>query len=250
MDEDKQRIRAAFSRHYEQYERTAVVQRDIAQRLDAALAQVAPELEVHRALEIGIGTGFLTRLLIARYPQAQWWFNDLSPAALDWIPPGPECTPLPGDAEQVPYPARLDLVASASVLQWFRDLPAFFAKARAVLHPGGVLAVSTFAEGNLEELRTFSGSVLTCPTRDRFCGIAATAGLEVLHVQTWKQTLFFPNAAALLRHLSSTGVNGTSAAVIRTPAQLQRFHENYAVRFGSPDGLPLTYRPLILIAKR
>lgn len=250
MDEDKQRIRAAFSRHYERYEQTAVVQRDAARRLADALAQTAPDLEVRRALEIGIGTGFLTRLLVARYPQAQWWFNDLSPAALDWLPPGLECTPLPGDAEQVPYPGRLDLVASASVLQWFRDLPTFFDKAHAVLRHGGILAVSAFAEGNLKELKAFSASVLSCPSLGRLCDITHAAGLEVLHAETWEHTLFFPNAAALLRHLRGTGVNGASAAAIRTPAQLQCFEDDYAARFGTLHGLPLTYRPLMLIATR
>jgi SAM-dependent methyltransferase len=46
-------------------------------------------------------------------------------------------------------PARVDLISVAQALHWF-DLPAFYAEARRVLRPGGVLAAWTYADPRLE----------------------------------------------------------------------------------------------------
>lgn len=141
---NKERVGNSFARHYSQYEQAAIVQRDMAARLHAAIVNHTQGCIIHRALEIGIGTGFLTKLLTASFPSADWWFNDLTPAAFDWIPAGlQQATTMPGDAEALSYPAQLDLLASASALQWFDNLPAFFSKSWQVLNPGGILAIAT-----------------------------------------------------------------------------------------------------------
>ena len=164
MSIDKQRIGKSFARHYGQYEDAAVVQRDMADRLAAALAEHAPQLAVQRALEIGIGTGFLTRHLATRFPDAEWWFNDLTPAAFDWIPVGlKQALTLEGDAETLPYPHGLDLLASASALQWFDDLEGFFPKAHSVMNAGGVLALASFGDRHFHELAAVANTPLHYP---------------------------------------------------------------------------------------
>lgn len=249
---DKQRVANSFARHYSRYELAATVQRDMAERLDAALAAAATELQVRRALEIGIGTGFLTRLLTARFPDADWWFNDLSPAAFDWIPAGLQQTnTLPGDAEALPYPSSLDLLASASALQWFDDLPAFFPKAQSVLRPGGILSIATFGNQNFPELAQLYGRPLNYPSLPSLAGMAHGAGFQILATDEWQCQLRFPSARELLEHLRCTGVNAAASGRIRTPAQLQHFEETYRRTFGLPDAsLPLTYHPLLLLARK
>jgi len=255
MSGDKQRIGRSFARHFAEYDRAAVVQSNMAARLDTALEHWIPSdaSSVKRALEIGIGTGFLTRRLTTRFPHAEWWFNDLTPAAFDWIPAGlRHAVPLEGDAEALPYPDGLDLIASASALQWFDDLPAFFRKARTVLNPGGVLAIATFGQQNLRELTTLTGGTpaLPYPTLEKLCHLAEEGGFFLLHSEEWLHTLHFPTARDVLAHLRSTGVNGQSTGQISTPTRLRAFHKAYARAFATPDGqLPLTYHPLLLLAQ-
>ena len=256
MPGDKQRIGRSFARHFARYDKAAIVQNDMAARLDASLECRIPAdaPTVKRALEIGIGTGFLTRRLTARFPHAEWWFNDLTPAAFDWIPAGlRHAVPLEGDAEALPYPDGLDLIASASALQWFDDLPAFFRKAHTVLNRGGLLAIATFGQRNLHELTTLTGGgtpALPYPTLEELCHLAEEAGFSLLHSEEWLHTLLFPTARDVLEHLRSTGVNGQSTGQISTPARLRAFHEAYARAFATPEGqLPLTYHPLILLAQ-
>lgn len=245
------KVGATFARHYARYDTHAVVQRSIAEQLDAALGTHCARHTVHRALEIGIGTGFLTRLVTARYPAAEWYFNDLTPAAFDWIPAGlRQASTLPGDAEAIPYPNRLDLIASASALQWFDNLPGFFTKARGVMHPGAILAIATFTEGHFAELARLTESPLQYPTTQQLAAMARDAGLTLLHTSACTQTLTFPSARDLLTHLRCTGVNGRSAAAIRTSAQLNCFETRYRQACPSPNNeLPLTYMAAILIAK-
>lgn len=249
MATDAQKVGAAFARHYAQYDASATVQREIAERLDAALGEHCPHLTVRRALEIGIGTGFLTRLVTARYPEAEWYFNDLTPAAFDWIPAGlRQASTLPGDAESISYPNRLDLITSASTIQWFDDLPAFFTKARQVMHPGGVLAVSTFTSGHFEELARVSTAPLHYPSDAELRNMACNAGFTPLHSHCWSQTILFNSACSLLSHLRCTGVNGRSVAAIRTPLQLTHFEQRYVyVNSSCNSALPLTYKPAIII---
>ncbi len=254
MRPDKQRVGAAFARHYEHYEQAAVVQREMADRLAEALVEVAPQLRVRRALEIGVGTGFLTRRLTALYPDAEWWFNDLSPAAFNWLPVGlAQSNTLEGDAEALPYPAGLDLLAGASALQWFDNLAGFFPKARAVMHPGGVLAIACFGQEHFRELATLAGSPLHYPALSQLGEMATRAGFRILHTGEWRHPLFFDSARALLDHLRRTGVNGGGgkSVHIATPAALLAFEERYRSAYAATTNgqLPLTYHPLLLIAQ-
>lgn len=250
MSIDKQRVGNSFARHYGQYEDAAVVQRDMADRLAAALAEHAPQLTVHRALEIGIGTGFLTRHLTTRFPEAEWWFNDLTPAAFDWIPVGlKQALTLEGDAETLPYPHGLDLLASASALQWFDDLEGFFPKARSVMNAGGVLALASFGNRHFHELAAVADSPLHYPSPADFAAMAKHAGFTILHAEDWEETLLFASARDLLDHLRRTGVNGAAARRLSTPAQLRAFEADYRAAHPREDGaLPLTYHAILLLA--
>lgn len=248
---DKQRVGNSFARHYGQYEDAAVVQRNMADRLAAALAEHAPQLRVQRALEIGIGTGFLTRHLAARFPEAEWWFNDLTPAAFDWIPVGlNQALTLEGDAETLPYPHGLDLLASASALQWFDDLESFFPKAHGVMNAGGVLALASFGNRHFHELAALTQTPLHYPTPAAFADMARRAGFTLLHAEDWEETLLFPSARALLDHLRRTGVNGANTRAISTPAQLRAFESAYRAAHPTEDGaLPLTYHAVVMVAE-
>lgn len=253
MDIDKQLIGLRFANRLATYHRQAVVQKEMAWRLSAEIGHRKADAEGLRGLELGIGTGFLSIRLLDKYPSATWYFNDLVPQAFDWISKGG--TPnlifcLPGDAEQITFPKELDILASASAMQWFENLPAFFTKAHAALKPGGLLALGTFAPGNLNEVRLTTGSGLEYPSVDRLEQWLLAAGFCGLHVDRWERALTFPNAAAVLRHLRDTGVNAVTSA-IWTPHRLHRFCENYDRLFRTGNGsVTLTYKPLLLTAER
>ena len=251
MELDKQRVGKQFARHYAQYHEEAATQREIAARLDACLAESLPQLRVERGLEIGMGTGFLSHLLTARYPAAHWYFNDLTEEAFQWLPTTQvQQSRLVGDVEQVELPRKLDLIASASAFQWLTDLPRFFARAKEVLATDGILAFSSFGPMNMHELRPLSEAGLIYPSLGELCQLLEFSGFEVLLAREWQHSLFFAQGRDVLDHLRRTGVNGHAATQLWTPARLRRFEEEYLRLHGQGDArVPLTYHPLIILAR-
>lgn len=245
---NKQRVAQSFARHFREYDANAHVQGRVALILSQALRTRAVPFAPQRALEIGVGTGMLTRYLTELYPNAQWWFNDISPEALPYIPQSPGAVFLQGDAEEIALPQNLDLIASSSAVQWMDDIPQFIARLAQVLNPGGFLAIGAFAERNLYQIRQITGTTLSSPRFENWKNFLRASGLQVVYAHDWEQTLLFPDMHALLGHLHSTGVNAASPS-LTARGKLLAFCESYRAHFADLSGkLPLTYHPIILLA--
>ncbi len=251
MEIDKQLIGRRFARRYASYHHKAAVQKSMAARLARLVYKTLGSSRVRRAFEIGAGTGFLSHQLLRRYPEAEWHFNDLAPESAAWVKRISAASVfLSGDAERIEFPARLNLLASASAVQWFTDLPGFFGKARAALDGGGLLAIATFGPGNMREVREISGAGLDYPSAAALAALTRQAGLHPIKSEEWNDRLFFETADALLLHLRETGVSGLSRTVW-TKSSLADFRRRCAARFSRPNGLiPLTYHPILLLAQK
>lgn len=238
------RIATGFARHLQSYDAAACAQAQIAARLAGEIApRVAPGASV---LELGHGTGFLTRQL-AQFAPGAIWLNDLvAPLpALGW-PARTRVQALPGDAADLRFPEGLDLIASASMLQWLADPAALLEKAARALRPGGLLALSSFGPGNFPELGGL-GLPPGAPSYRDAAGLCADlpAGLQVITARDESITLAFPDARALMDHLRSTGVNGLRAGHLSVP-QLRRLMQE----MNRAGPTTLTYRPSYCIARR
>ncbi|MCG9069149.1 methyltransferase domain-containing protein, partial [Laribacter hongkongensis] len=77
---DKSRVRASFDRAAATYDRAAVLQREVCDRMATRLDLIrhAPA----QVLDAGSGTGYGAGLLRARYPEAQVTELDLAPSML------------------------------------------------------------------------------------------------------------------------------------------------------------------------
>lgn len=253
MNIDKQLVRQRFGRNLATYHEQAVVQRDIADTLASALLAACPALHIRRAMEIGIGTGFLTRHLLTACPEAEWYLNDITPEAFRWIDelghPG-AIHYHPGDAETIPYPENIDLIATSSAVQWFDDIPTFLAKAHAALTPGGILAVSTFGPENFVEIRRILNRGLEYPTLETFRQWASQTGYRILHAHDWTHRLTLGTPLDVLRHIKKTGVNGTQTETWNR-CTLADFHTSYHTRYADPEGnVPISYHPIVLILQK
>ncbi|WP_027236965.1 malonyl-ACP O-methyltransferase BioC [Leisingera caerulea] len=252
---DQSRVRQSFRRGLQSYHRTASVQADIAARLaDLLQAQGAPG-QFETALEFGCGTGHLTRQLVQRFEIGSLLLNDLVPEAASALQDFGGAAPVQarfkaGPVESLPLPHGLDLIASASTVQWIPDLPALTARLAARLKPGGWLALSGFGRGQFRELAAL-GSAAAAPS---YLDAAEWRPvlpqcLDLLAVKQAPVVLEFDSALALLRHLRQTGVNG-HAQQSWSRRHLRDFEDAYRARFGCDGKLPLTYDPVLLVARR
>jgi len=151
----KQRISDAFGAAAGRYDDHAGPQR-LAAALVADLAQRQRPDGVGRILEIGCGTGFLTRDIQARWPGAELVVTDLSPdmlarAATGGLVAG---TFLTMDGEAPIFEGEwFDLILSSLAFQWFDDLEGAIARLAGLLRPGGSLIFSTMGQGSFARWR-------------------------------------------------------------------------------------------------
>lgn len=311
MELDKALIERRFAASFAHYDQLADVQRHICarlgERIGMALDGFVRPIEYaapRRIFEIGAGTGFLTRELVGRWPQAQYHINDLSPSARHFVEPlfggrepnsrttgkgieagtnrvtaessgtTPQTIPtyLWGDAEAVDYPVDVDLIASASTIQWFADMAGFAKKAAAALASGGVLAVATFGPRNFSEIRAAGGAGLDYLPLDALTVIFAAAGLAIEYADEWTETLTFGSPREVLRYVKSLGLNAltprsiTSSEITKSPmvaSQKSPSGESMVwkalesptlsatrIERAYPHPATLTYHPLILVARK
>lgn len=147
-------IAACFdlARHYD---RAARVQATTAASLAGRIAsRYAPDAPPARILELGCGTGALTRRLRALFPAAQITAIDLSPAMIARAAGAvPDVDYRVMNAEYPELDGAFDLICSSFCIQWFADRTGAFARLAALLAPGGRLEVTTLAQGSFEQWR-------------------------------------------------------------------------------------------------
>lgn len=148
----KARIAARFDAAAERYDAHSPLQREAAARL--ARRVLALDLpQDRRVLEVGCGTGHLTRELRGRIG-GEWTVSDIAPGMVAaCVRANPGVAGLVMDAEQPSLGGPFDLIVSSLTAQWFGDLPAALAKLCRLLAPGGRIALATLGAGSFAEWR-------------------------------------------------------------------------------------------------
>lgn len=238
------RIAAGFARHLQSYDAAALAQARIAERLAASLMPLTAARS--HVMELGHGTGLLTRHLAQLGPD-EVWLNDLV-APLPDLPwqAGTRVHAMPGDATGLTFPRGLDLVASASMIQWLADPRALLHRACGTLCRHGLLAVSSFGPDNFPELAG-PGLAPGAPSYRDAKGLCRDLPGDMRVLAAWDESIpvAFPDALTLFAHLRATGVNGLMGGRLSSP-QLRAM-----MRQMNRDGrTTLTYRPSYCIARR
>ena len=256
---DKELVHRRFSRALGTYSGNASVQADTAVKLLAML----PERQWSRIFEIGCADGLLTRMLLGldsagrsgidqnstgRSGFEKFFVNDLCEESAayisDVLESGAEF--IPGDAETIVFPENIDLLISASTIQWMTDLKSFLAKCASCLVPGGVMALSTFGPENLREIRRITGEGLDYYDVETL-KVLLPESVELVAIEQELVVEHFPSPFDVLRHLKLTGVNSLSGRRW-SKSSLEAFVADYNSLSTNPSGkVPLTFHPIRLI---
>lgn len=246
----KELIRRRFSKATETYDQYAQAQHLICERLVKILTQYT-NARFKRILEIGCGSGNFTRLLKQECQIGEWILNDLCESwqgNIQQLFPYAQPNFLVGDAEKMEFPGRFDLIASASAIQWMKDLPLFFEKIAMHLSPKGTFIFNTFLPGNLSEIKELTGIGLNYP-KENLVVKWLEHDFDIIHVESEPILLKFNSPLEVLRHLKYTGVNATSNSGWTREKQAI-FCKEYTQRFITEDGkFTLSYQPLYILAK-
>lgn len=241
---DKNRVARSFSRGKTTYDQNAKIQQRVSWKLIKKLAKYS-EISSKNVLEIGCCTGTLTELMLSSCDVEKLYLNDLVPSFYDDVKrrlagvEQVEIIPMFGDVEELSLPDDLDLIISSATFQWLANLEGLFKKLAGALNNNGYLAFSIFGPGTLCEFRELTNVGLNYSS----VGTLLDMMDKYFHIEeeeTVKDQLFFSSPRDILRHLQATGVSGVDD-FRWTPGKLREFEREYAEKFGTASGIPVTY---------
>jgi malonyl-CoA O-methyltransferase len=253
-------IEKRFSAAAETYDRHARPQRSLAR----SVCDVLPEIYPEQILELGCGTGQLTRLLFDQFPDVRIDAVDLSQKMIEHsrqkFKRFPQATWIEGDAQTwrgtEPYP----LIVSSAALHWVADLQKTFENIFECLEPGGFFSLGMMLRGTLQELQALRQEIApdktpasTLPTLDGLVDRLHAAGFKILRKKQSEEEVAYVSAADFLRTIHEQGVTGTKVASGRAPlnrSELDRLMELYQTRHSSLDGVTATYETATLLMTR
>lgn len=250
---NQQRVRGAFDRAADDYDRFAVLQNEVCSRLLEKLEIV--KIRPQWILDAGSGTGSAIPSLFKQYKKARLVALDLSENMLQQA--GRHDTLLRSthrvcaNIEQLPFADNVfDLVFSSLSLQWCNDLNAALQEAKRVLKPGGLLVFSTFGPDTLKELRHSWAQVDGAEHVNRFIDMH-DIGDFLLHdgfaqpvMEADRLTVTYDSVDTLMHDLKAIGANVTAQSAphkgLLGRKTLETVRQAYEA-FRDNDVLPASY---------
>ena len=255
---DKQRVRRSFELAVESYDKAAVLQKEVNDRLVERLDYIRIQPEV--IIDIGTGTGFGLSALAGKYPESEIIGLDLSEgmlkkarASISDSGSGVDTSKIKmlcADAEVLPLKENsCDLIFSNLALQWCNDLNSTFQEFSRVLKPGGLLLFTSFGPDTLIELRSSWAVVDDFQHVSGFIDMhhvgdsLLNAGLAGPVMDTENFTLTYADAYKLMRDLKAVGarnaVYGRNHSL--TGKQKLQAMVNEYERYRTDGVIPATY---------
>ena len=240
-----------FSAAAETYDRHARPQLALAQSVVSMLPEMYPE----QILELGSGTGQLTRLLIDRFPEVLVDAVDVAEKMIEhsrrkfarhthinWIV---------GDAQTYWGGDRYPLILSSSALHWVEDLKTACENIFECLEPGGYFSLGMMLKGTLRELHQLRAEsapektpALTLPSYEETKACLQAAGFRLERRKHSEEEILYDDASAFLRAIHEQGVTGGRVSAGNAPlnrTELSRLAAEYEENFTADGGVYATY---------
>jgi ubiquinone/menaquinone biosynthesis C-methylase UbiE len=141
-------------------------------------------------LDLGCGTGQLTRRLTERFPDASVVGVDYSAGMLGEARTrlGPDSMLVRADAQQLPFRSTsVDVVVCTESFHWYRDQHGALAGLAGILRPGGRLVIASIAsvtevgESALRTVSSAGGQPIRALTARRLRRMLDDSGFDVAH---------------------------------------------------------------------
>ncbi len=242
MQINPQKVKKQFEKSLDKYSENAIVQKIMAEKLVKNL----PENSYSAILELGCGTGILTKEIAQKINFDHYIANDLLIKAKKYanlILPNSEF--IVGNAQKISVGSKVDLVISNAMFQWLKKLDTAAEHFRTFLNPEGILAFSTFSPENFKEIKAVTGLSLEYKNKNELCEILQPY-FEIISIEEFEKVLKFNSPLELLAHMKNTGVNSLNNDSW-TFKDVKDFCKNFSEKY--PENT-LTYAPIIVIAKR
>lgn len=242
----------SFDRASRRYDSVSEVQRIMAGRLVEVASEVT---EPETILEIGCGTGHLSKHLVRRWPDARLLLTDVSEGMLtrarerlgtSAVGARVRWRVLDARGPGWELEERFRLVASSAVVQWFPDLRAHLAGVAHRSLPGGHYLVAGFLPENLPELgktlARFGVTLNVGHSRAALEAASRAAELRIQRFQTEAIVREYAGARELLDALRTMGASRYPGERPLARRALRELMKDYERHFASPGGVRATWQ--------
>ena len=259
---DKIGVRRSFDKAAEKYDTYAGLQQKIASNLiDLVEERIA---DARLVLDVGAGTGYGVRLLASKLPRATVVAVDM---AAEMMRQSSKVRPLANansydvcaDANLLPFRrASVDLIYSASFVQWCDTPHQLFAHIAQLLVGGGWFIFSTYGKKTLHELKDSWAGVDDFPHTLDFLSAAklrtilAMNGFIIHDCRRSLEVIYYQGVDALLHNLKGLGAQNkqSNRRPGLTPAsKLQQMKDYYLKNYGVQNLVPASYEVLLFSAR-
>ena len=229
-------LKASFGKKAKNYETHAFVQSDAAEWL----AQWICSKEAKNCLELGAGTGILTRFLVDRFKNLEC--SDIEPKMVEFCQKKfPTAKHSVRDAWVAqPDTGEWDLVTASSVLQWAKEPKSVMQNWSQLLKQDGRIIVGLFIQPSLPEMSKVTGGESPLIWRDEAAwqSIFESVGLQIVRMESKTQRYNYRSALDFWK-----SIHGTGSAVSRriSPSQMMRFFREYESKFSDAKGIYATW---------
>lgn len=208
-----------FSKASRNYDELSLIQREAADKL---LVKIGPLNSVNSILDIGIGTGYLTKKIKLNYPDSDIYGIDLASGMLGKTRQKiPSALLIQADANDLPFKDEVfDLVVSNLTYQWASDLANALRQAKRVLRNKGKFYFSVFSQNTLKELREIIfelldnnvkadqlRSIAHLPNKSFLENTLNEIGFREIKIDLKTKKQYYPNLLDLLNWLKLIGAN-------------------------------------------
>lgn len=217
---DKNLVHKRFAKNLENYNENAKIQKRMAERLLTFVRNRSPK----KILEIGCGTGFLTKLISENIEFEKFITIDIVEECETYIKSiDARVIFTPADIEEFikNNTEKFDLIISNASLQWVNDFEVVVNTLKNLLNTNGELVFSTFGNENFREIYHIVGAKLNYYSLNEFSKMFPNALIEPeIHIMA------FDSPKDVLKHLQLTGVNGIESQSW-TKKDLIKFENGY-----------------------
>lgn len=217
---NKELIHDRFAKNLKNYDENAKIQKRMAEKLMTLIKNDSPK----NILEIGCGTGFLTKHIVERLNFNKFITIDIVEECEEFIKNiSAEIIFKHKDIEEYLKENKdtYDLIISNASLQWVDDFEIVINSLKDRLNPNGELIFSTFGKENFREIYHIMGTTLNYYSIQELAYMFKNAYIEPeIHIMA------FDSPKSVLKHLQLTGVNGIQN-ISWTKKDLIKFENGY-----------------------
>lgn len=244
MQTNNKHIKKQFEKSMDDYDKNATVQDMMASKMLIELTKISDNFAT--VLELGCGTGLMTKRLARNIHFEKYYANDLVEKSKIYVRKFiPNADFICGNALKIKTGKKAELVISNAMFQWFENPDKAISIIKLLLNKNGILAFSTFAPSNFKEITEITGLTLKYKSGEEIEEILEKQGFEILYSESFYEEMSFKNPLELLAHMKHTGVNSLSETTW-TVKKVKEFCDNYSKKYPKTT---LTYSPIIVIAK-